>query len=172
LFYAHGVRAVGIDRIVAESGVGKMSLYRHFRTKDDLVVAVLQHRDAAALAGIEALAKTGGKDARDQLQAVFDKLEHAVDSPAWHGCAFANTALELHDPDHPARRVAEEHKTRTTALFERLARHAGATDPHGLAAQLTLLLDGAMVAVQIHADPAAARPAAQAARALITAHLS
>lgn len=171
LFYEHGVRAVGVDRVAAESGVGKMSLYRHFPSKDHLVVAVLEMRDGPALAAIEAMADAVSGSPKQRLQGVFDALEQAVGNPAWHGCAFANTALELHDADHPARQVAERHKARTVAFFERLAGDGGAERPHDLAEQLTVLLDGAMVAVQVRADPAAARPAAQAARTLISAHL-
>lgn len=171
LFYEHGVRAVGVDRVVAESGVGKMSLYRHFPSKDHLVVAVLEMRDGPALAAIEAMADAVAGPPGQKLRGVFDGLERAVGSPGWHGCAFANTALELRDADHPARVVAERHKARTADLFERLAAAGGAERPRDLAEQLTLLLDGAMVAVQVQADPAAVRPAVRAAHTLIAAHL-
>ncbi len=168
LFYEHGIRAVGIDRIVAESGIGKMTLYRHYPSKDDLVVAVLEARNASALQVIAELTHTGGTPA-EQLVGLFERLEEAFSSPAWHGCAFANATLELHDSAHPARNVAARHKQLTADILEPLARAAGAEHPRDLAEQLTLLLDGAMVAVQIRADPAACRPAVHAARALVLA---
>lgn len=166
LFYEHGIRAVGIDRIVAESGIGKMTLYRHFPSKDDLFVAVLEARNASALHVIAELAGTAGT-AAERLVGLFERLEQAFSSPAWHGCAFANATLELHDSGHPARAVAARHKHQTADILEPLARAAGAEHPRDLAEQLTMLLDGAMVAVQVQADPAACRPAVQAARALV-----
>lgn len=171
LFYEHGIRAVGVDRVVAESGVGKATLYRHFPTKDDLMVAALELRHEPTIAFIKRLAEEAGETPRERLLGFFGQLEEAFGSPGWHGCAFANATLELHDPSHPAREVAERHKRETADVFERLACEAGVRHPRELAEQLVMVLDGVMVATQVQDDPSVARSAARAARAIVEAHL-
>jgi AcrR family transcriptional regulator len=138
LFYAEGIRAVGVERILAESGVGRASFYRHFAAKDDLVVAVLEGRDARWRAWLtERVAAHGGGPL-----AVFDALAERFAEADFRGCAFINTMVESADPGSAAHRVAAGHKRRVVDLVRGLL-PAGA--PAGLAEQLVLLMDGAIV---------------------------
>ncbi|MCU0265499.1 MAG: TetR/AcrR family transcriptional regulator [Actinomycetia bacterium] len=166
LFYAHGPRGVGVDTIVAESGVAKATLYKHFPRKDDLVLAYLDRVDQVWFGQLRAAARTAGEDPRDQLVGLFDAVVRACRREGYHGCAFINAAAETDTAtDVHARTV--EHKAVVRAWVADLARRAGAADPQLLARQLTLLLDGALTAGVLDADPAAADGARRAARTLV-----
>ena len=149
-----------------------MTLYRLFPSKDDLVVAALERRHEPTIAFISSLAEAPEASPRERLVGLFDRLEDEFGREAFHGCAFANAVLELHDMSHPARLVAEPHKRETADVIEVLARDAGARDPRDLAQQLVILLDGVMVAAQVRGDSTVARTAARAARSLAAAHLA
>ncbi len=140
LFYSDGIRAVGVDRLCAEAGVSKRSLYQHFTGKDDVIVAMLQARG-------EALRGMGdpGPDAvpRDRILGVFDELGRLATDDGFRGCPFVSAATELKDHDHVGSVAARGYKVALTELFEELAREGGASDPGLLALQLTLLFDGA-----------------------------
>jgi AcrR family transcriptional regulator len=163
LFYAHGTRNVGVDRVIAESGVAKATLYAHFPSKDDLVVAYLGKADGAWRGKLEAAAAAAGSDPRAQLVGLFD----ALDDAGARGCAFLNSAAEA--PGTPAHEVTKEHKARVRMWVRDLARQAGAAQPSELARELTLLLDGALAAGTLDDAPAAAQSARAAARALVSA---
>jgi AcrR family transcriptional regulator len=168
LFHREGIRAVGVDRIAAEADVGKMTLYRHFATKDDLVVAVLQGRDGPARAALAAAMEHAGDDPRARLLAPFVMLEPWFASRGFRGCPFMNASLELHDPGHPARAVARHHKAATRDAFAAATRAVdGVDDPDALADQLALLFDGAIAQAQMR-DPATVARAALAAAAVLT----
>jgi AcrR family transcriptional regulator len=168
LFHREGIRAVGVDRIAAEADVGKMTLYRHFATKDDLVVAVLQGRDGPARAALAAAMEHAGDDPRARLLAPFVMLEPWFASRGFRGCPFMNASLELHEPGHPARAVARHHKAATRDAFAAAARAVeGVDDPDALADQLALLFDGAIAQAQMR-DPATVARAALAAAAVLT----
>lgn len=170
LFYRHGFQAVGIDRILAESGVAKMTLYRHFPSKDDLVAAYLERVHEEFWRWAEAaMAKARGP--ADQLVAFFDAAGRLARSPECLGCAFQGAALAFPERDHPAHRRAVLHKLSLRDRFARLARKAGLRAPDALASQLLLLTDGAWVAARVFGPRDS--PAAQlkdAAAALIEAH--
>ncbi|WP_370149440.1 TetR/AcrR family transcriptional regulator [Streptacidiphilus sp. EB129] len=141
LFYAEGVRAVGVERILSASGVGRASFYRHFAAKDDLVVAVLRGRDERWRAWLaDRVAAHGGGPL-----AVFDALAERFVRQDFRGCAFINTMVEAADPDSPAHRVAAQHKSAVTGYVETLLSTAGVAEPASLAAEFTLLMDGAIV---------------------------
>ncbi|HWI73794.1 MAG TPA: helix-turn-helix domain-containing protein [Baekduia sp.] len=169
LFHREGIRAVGVDRIAAEADVGKMTLYRHFATKDDLVVAVLEGRDGPARAALAAAMDHAGDDPRARLLAPFATLEPWFTGRGFRGCPFMNASLELHDPGHPARAVARRHKAATRDVFVVAARAAGVTDPDALADQLAVLFDGAIAQAQMRDPATVARAAQAAARALVDA---
>src|SRR5690349_69973 len=155
LFYAEGVRAVGVDRIIAESGVAKATFYKHFPAKDDLVLAYLDRVDEVWSGQLHAAADAAGPDARDRLVGLFDALTTACRRPGYRGCAFLNTAAE----SAPGGRVHERtvrHKDEVRAWVTDLAEEAGAPDPAGLARSLTLLLDGGLAAGALDGDPASA----------------
>ncbi|WP_437322856.1 TetR/AcrR family transcriptional regulator [Sorangium sp. So ce381] len=167
LFYAEGYRAVGVDRLIAEADVAKATFYRHFRTKDDLLVAVLEARDArfrAWLAGrVEALAG----DPRDRPLAVFDALAELFAADDFRGCAFLNTMVEVASRSHPAHEAAQRHKLRLIDYFERLLREAGVPAADALSPQLLLLIDGAIVTAVREGGPGAAACARSLAENLI-----
>jgi AcrR family transcriptional regulator len=168
LFYAHGPRGVGVDTVIAESGVAKATLYKHFPRKDDLVLAYLEKVDQAWFGQLRAAARAGGDDPRDQMVRMFDALASACRREGYHGCAFINTAAESEaGSDVHARTV--EHKRVVLAWVTDLASRAGAADPARLARQLTLLLDGGLSAGVLGADPATPAAAKAAARVLVDA---
>ncbi|GAB1639780.1 TetR/AcrR family transcriptional regulator [Krasilnikovia sp. MM14-A1259] len=166
LFYAHGPRGVGVDTVIAESGVAKATLYKHFPRKDDLVLAYLDRADQAWFGQLRAAARASGDDPREQMVAMFDALESACRREGYHGCAFINTAAERADGSEVHARTVE-HKTVVRAWMADLARRAGAAAPDDLARQLSLLLDGGLAAGVLDADPATPAAAKAAARILV-----
>ena len=169
LFYARGVRAVGVDTVIAESRVAKATLYKHFPRKDALVLAYLDKVDETWRSQLEAAAEAAGAGPRDRLVGMFDALVQACGRDGDHGCAFINTAAEsVSGSDVHVRTVA--HKNAVRAWVRELAVAAGAEDPDGLALGLTLLLDGGLAAGVLDGDPDAAEAARDAAGKLVHAH--
>ena len=143
LFYQEGVRAVGVDLVVERSGVAKTSLYRHFATKDDLVVAFLEQEDAEYWANWDAVAAKAGTDAEDELLAQMRFIARHVAGANYRGCPFLNVATEFPAAEHPARAVAVRNKAELRRRLATLAKGFGARRPEALADQLVLLIDGA-----------------------------
>ena len=170
LFYEEGVCSVGIDRVIAEAGVAKGSLYYVFGSKDELVRAYLGGRSEQWRGHLTAELDARYATARDRLVGVFDVLAEGCGAPGFRGCPFINASAEA-KPGGVVEQATDEHRAWVRGLVSGLAAEAGAADPEGLAAQLTLLYDGAMVAAQLDRDPAAAIPARHAAEALVTAAL-
>jgi AcrR family transcriptional regulator len=150
---------VGIDRVLAESGVGKASLYRHFASKDELVVAVLRRRDETWRTWLRDAVAERGVPPEEQPLAVFDALAERFARDDFRGCAFINTMVETADPDSPAYRVAAEHKRKLTDYLDGLVARAGRPDHRALAARLVLLVDGAIVTSLRERTPDAANTA-------------
>jgi AcrR family transcriptional regulator len=171
LFGREGIRAVGVDRIAAEADVGKMTLYRHFATKDELIVATLEGADGPARAALAAAMERAGEDPWARLLAPFAMLEPWFTSRGFHGCPFMNASLELRDPGHPATAVASRHKAATRDVFAVAAAAAGldAADAGALADQLAVLFDGAIAQAQMRDPHTVARAAQHAATTLVTA---
>jgi AcrR family transcriptional regulator len=169
LFYARGLRAVGVDEIVARSAAAKASLYAHFPTKDDLICGYLRQRSVDWRAHLHSeLARRGGTPRR-QLDHVFDVLAEGCAAPGFRGCPFINAAVEFPDPAHPARVIAAEHRRWVRELLLRLAREARLRAPEMLAGQLALIYDAAMVGTQLDGETTPAESARDAARALVDA---
>ncbi len=171
LFFEQGFRAIGVDTIAAESGVGKMTLYRHFPSKDDLIAAYLGESDREFWAHFDR-STVEAPSARAKLEAFFQSLQAYVTSPACHGCPFNNLAAEYPEADYPGHQVALAHKQAVRARFEELARQTGAAQPTRLANALLLLMDGAYMAARLY-GASAGHPAsdlAEAAHQLIDAH--
>ena len=169
LFYARGIRGVGVDTIIAESDVAKATLYHHFPSKDELALAYLDQADAAWQGALRAAAQAAGPEPRDQLVGMFDALAATCRRDGYHGCAFINTAAEV-PPGSPLHVRTVAHKQAVRDWVRDLSRQAGAATPDDLANGLTLILDGALSAGVLDADPAVPDAAAQAARALVDAH--
>lgn len=170
LFYAHGIRNVGIDEIIARAGVAKASLYRHFPSKDDLVTEVLRQRDAAWFRDFRADVEARASNPKKRLLAVFAVLEDWFAEDLFRGCAFMNAAIELADATHPAHGVSRDHKRRMRAYLAELAKAARLKEPGALADQLALLIEGAIVTAVLEQSPEPARRARAAAVRLIAAH--
>ena len=168
LFYARGPRGVGVDTVIAESGVAKATLYKHFPRKDELVLAYLDQVDQTWFGQLRAAAREAGDDPRSQLVGMFDALASAARREGYHGCAFINTAAESESGSDVHSRTVE-HKRVVRAWVTDLARRAGAVDPDLLARQLTMLIDGGLSVGVLDADPAAPTAAKAAARALVEA---
>jgi AcrR family transcriptional regulator len=169
LFYERGVRAVGVDLVVDESGVAKTSLYRHFRTKDDLIAAFLKREDEDFWSVWDRVAKAVQGYPRTELDAHLAWIGERVERPNYRGCPQINVAAEFPEPDHPARKVAEAHKREMRRRLKVIAERLGALRPEELAGQLSVLINGAFVSSQIF-EPGEATPLLRrAADALIAA---
>lgn len=167
LFSRHGYRAVGVDLVIAEAGVAKTTLYRHFRTKEDLIVAVLRRLDERYRDGMRAAVAKAGADARRQLLATFDYLERWFGDEAFHGCPFASAAGEYSDRKNPVFQETVMHQRLLTAYFEELARAAQLAEPKRVAEQVNLLHEGATSMAHVSGDPGVARRAKAIAAQLI-----
>lgn len=171
LFYALGIRAVGVDRIIAESEVAKATFYNHFPAKDDLVVAYLDTVDALWTGQLREAAAAAGPDPADQLVGMFDALGNACRRDGYRGCAFINAAAES-QPGTPVHERTVAHKAAVLAWVRDVAERAGARDADALARSLTLLLDGGLASGSLDASPDAPPAAKQSARLLVTAATS
>ncbi|MGK5532443.1 TetR/AcrR family transcriptional regulator [Streptomyces sp. URMC 129] len=144
IFYAEGIRAVGVDRLIATSGVTKATFYRHFPSKEDLVLAYLRGWDEAVRAQVEA-AETALSGPRKVVDALIQGLADEVCGPGFRGCPFLNAAAEYPDPRHPVRRLVAEHRAWFRGAVAALLRGCGHPRPDAAAASLVMLRDGAMV---------------------------
>jgi AcrR family transcriptional regulator len=169
LFYRDGFRAVGIDTIIAEAGVAKMSLYRHFPSKDDLIVAYLEESNRRYWEWLEG-AVAHLDDPEEKLIGMFEAIEKLATSPECLGCTFQGTAAEFPTRDHPGHRVAVAHKDQVRNRFAILAREAGLVEPDELGDRLLLLMDGAWVAARMYGPDNPAHGLAATARTLLHAH--
>ncbi|MDH6167666.1 AcrR family transcriptional regulator [Variovorax boronicumulans] len=143
LFYQEGVRAVGVDLVVERSGVAKTSLYRHFATKDDLVVAFLEREDAEYWSDWDGVAEKAKGDPLAELEVHIRWIANHILKPTYRGCPFLNVATEFPDAAHPARAITTRHKLELHRRLAALAKGAGIRKPVELADQLGLLFDGA-----------------------------
>lgn len=171
LFYRHGIRAVGVDAIAEAAGTNKMTLYRHFESKDVLVAEYLRGLAAEKRGVWSDFESAHPGDPRAQLEAWLVEAARNVSDPTSRGCALANAAVELPDKEHPARCVIEQCKRDSRDKLVLLCRQAGVTRPELLADQLFMLFEGALVCTQAtgHAGPAC--NFVEAGRAIVAAHL-
>ena len=168
LFYAHGIRGIGVDRIIAESAVAKATFYKHFPAKDDLVLAYLDTVDDTWTAQLRAAAEAAGPEPADQLVGMFDALASACRRDGYRGCGFINAAAE-NEAGTAVHERTVAHKDAVRAWVRGLAEDAGAADPDGLARTLTLLLDGGLASGSVDGGPDAPLAAREAARVLVDA---
>jgi AcrR family transcriptional regulator len=169
LFYRRGVRAVGVDLVVEQAGVAKTSLYRHFRTKDELVAAFLAREDDDFWATWDRVAERERDDAARELEGHLDWIGERIGRPHYRGCPQLNVAAEFPDRDHPARQVAAAHKRELRRRLEDIAARLGVQDPEELGGQLSLLINGAFVSSQVLSPGEATQLLRGSAQALIAA---
>ncbi|HEX6472149.1 MAG TPA: TetR/AcrR family transcriptional regulator [Streptosporangiaceae bacterium] len=161
LFYAEGVRRVGIDRIIAEAGVAKATFYHHFPTKDDLVCAYLREQSRSERSLVERL-ESGDAEPTTKILALFDVIGEVGCGPGFNGCPFINAAAEYPDPRHPVQRAIAEHRRWFRGLLYDLLTAAGHADAARTAAMLSVLRDGLVVGSDLD-DPAEIRDLTRAA---------
>jgi AcrR family transcriptional regulator len=153
LFYRQGVRAVGVEAIAKQAGVAKVSLYRSFPSKDDLVVAYLENRNAVFWHHWDAALASLKGNPRAQLRAIMTSLAHRAAQPGYRGCPFINYCVEFPEPPFPGRKVAEANKCEIRRRFVQIAEALGARQPKQLADSLLLLVEGAYAASQTIGGP-------------------
>ena len=148
LFYRHGIRAIGVEAVAEAAGTNKMTLYRHFTSKDELVAEYLRRLAEKASASWDRLAAEHPGNPRAQLRGWLENMAAHVGNGDQRGCALANAAVELPEKDHPARRVIEAFKTGQRQRIIDLCAAAELAQPEMLADELFLLLEGARVTAQ------------------------
>jgi len=170
LFRKHGIRGIGVDAIAEAAGTNKMTLYRHFSSKDELVAEYLRQSAKGEAASWDRLQAQHPGDPLAQLRAWLKDMSSHVVNRDERGCPLANAAVELPDKDHPARRVIEECKAASRARVIGLCRAAGLKEPEQLADELNIMLEGARVTAQsVGTDGLGAR-LKRMSEALIAAH--
>ncbi|WP_413160421.1 TetR/AcrR family transcriptional regulator [Capilliphycus salinus ALCB114379] len=167
LFYKEGVQNVGIDRIIAESGVAKMSLYNHFKSKDALIAAWLQQQDESWRTWFQEAVERLATEPEERVLAIFDALQECFEQPDFRGCAFLNSAVELVDPKHPGYQVSLDHQQANFDYILSLVKAANLPNAEQLTQQLVILVVGATVVAMMERNSKAALHAKQAASALI-----
>lgn len=167
LFYREGFHATGIDRILSEAGVAKMTLYKHFRSKDALIEAVLQRRDEQFREWLMQYVESHAGTPRDRLLAVFDANEEWFRRPDYRGCMFLNAAAEFAGNAQPLARLADEHKRLLLGYLRGLAAAGSFQNPDRLADLMLLLTDGAIGCALVSGDASWAEKAKDAAAILI-----
>jgi AcrR family transcriptional regulator len=170
LFYRKGIRAVGVETIAEDAKTTKMSLYRNFPSKDELVAEWLRDHDVRFWQNWDAMSRRFPADPRKQLMAAFRLLAKHVVDPEARGCPMANAAVELTDKDHPARKVIEAHKSKLHTQLAGMCVRLGVRKPGLLADQLFLLMEGAQISSQTLGVRGPAKNVARAAQTLIDAH--
>ncbi|MCC6261234.1 MAG: TetR/AcrR family transcriptional regulator [Anaerolineales bacterium] len=168
LFYQSGIRAVGIDSIIAKADVAKMTFYKHFKTKDMLVVEFLKRRDERWRAWFEEAVYRLAPQAQDRPLALFDALEERFRMADFRGCAFINTMVEVADGDHLAHQTAAEHKQKVQGFIQSVLVEAQIDNAKELSKAFMLLIDGAIVTAVREKNPNSAKEAKRIAASLIS----
>jgi len=172
LFYNQGIRAVGVDLIVEKAGIAKSSLYRHFSTKDDLVLAFLRVMDQDFWATWDKTAEAHSGDAGAELDAQLAWIGERAGQPDYRGCPQINIAAEFSDLDHPARKFAKEHKRELRRRLRVIAERLTCAVPDVVAGQLAVLINGAFVSTPMYEPGEATVLLQRAATSLISAKSS
>jgi AcrR family transcriptional regulator len=171
LFSRQGIRAVGIDTIIARAGVAKMSFYRHFPSKDDLVLAFLQKREQLwTHEWLEAEVNRRAATPRERLLAIFDVFDEWFQQEDFEGCSFINVLLEIAEPSHPTRQATTSHLANIRVFLRALADGAGVPRSDDFARKWHILMKGSIVAAG-EGDRLAARRAQDVGRLLLAAEL-
>ena len=161
LFYGQGIRAVGVDTIAAEIGISKRTLYNHFPSKDDLIVAYLSRRLKPA--------PPSDRPPMEQILGAFDRLERTIATGVFRGCPFVNAVAELKEPAHAANKIALAFKEQRRVWFQELLGRLGIKETESLSMQFQILIDGAIAAAIVRGDPKVAAAARDEAAVLLKA---
>ncbi|GCA51324.1 TetR/AcrR family transcriptional regulator [Sinorhizobium meliloti] len=173
LFYAEGIRAVGVDAVAEAAGVTKRTLYYHFKSKDDLIAAYLEGRDQPNLKLFRKWFSETEGDVASKVEGIFLNLACVARQPKWKGCGFLRTSAELAGmPGHPAIRIGAAHKKKFEDWLRQVFEAEGIVEAEALARQVLLLLDGSFAVVLLHRDPSYMETAGTAAASLVKLALS
>ena len=167
LFSEHGFHATGIDTILAKSGIAKKTMYNHFRTKDELILAVLRQYDSEFRNNFMRQVEAAANNPKERLLAIFDIAEHWFAQNNFFGCMFINAIGEYSEQQTPIREVCREFKKLMHGYIMELAKESRASNPEELADELALLLEGAIVTAQVSQRTNAASTAKRVAKTLI-----
>lgn len=144
LFYANGLRAVSADKIIERAKITKVTFYRHFPSKDDLIVAYLERRAGWERGAILGASEAAHGDADETIRLISEGIGREACSPGFRGCPFINAAAEYADADHPVRKVVDSHRAWFRSMLQKLTASLGIQDPT-VVEELMMLRDGAMV---------------------------
>ncbi len=170
LFSREGIRAVGVDAVIARAGTAKMTLYRNFPSKDELILDFLRRREQLwTREWLEAESRQRGETPREQLLAIFDVFSEWFSRPDFEGCSFLTTMIEVNDSEHPVHQAAVGHLANIRAYVGELAAAAGVADPDSFARQWHILMKGSIMAAH-EGDAAAAARAREIGELLLREH--
>lgn len=169
VFYANGFHATGMDKLVAETGISKTSMYKHFRTKEDIILATLQLRDTNFRDWLYQRVADLAVTPKGQLLAIFDALEEWFLRPEFRGCMFIKASAEFQELDHPIHVQSAEHKRLLTEHFTKVASAAELRNHQDFTRQLMILKEGAIIMAVMGHSKNPAKDAKAAAQALIDA---
>lgn len=167
LFYRDGFTATGVDKIISEAKVSKKTLYNHFKSKDELILATLRKRDEMFRNNLMRETERQGSSPREQLLAIFDVVGDWFREKTFSGCMFINASAEFSDADNPSHIISAEHKRLVCEYIRSIAAEAGAADPEELAKRLNLLIEGAIVDAHVCGNKKAAERAKKMAGVFI-----
>jgi AcrR family transcriptional regulator len=156
LFYSEGFNATGVDRITKEAGISKKTLYNHFKSKEELVLATLRQRDEMFRNKIMRETERLGSTPRECLLSIFDAHEAWFKEKSFSGCMFINAAAEYSSPKNPSHVLSAEHKRLVREYIQGMAEQAGAKNPKELSCKINLLLEGAIVEAYVSGNSEAA----------------
>lgn len=167
LFSREGVRTVGVDAVIARAGTAKMTLYRNFPSKDDLILEFLRRREQLwTREWLQAESQRRGRTPQEQLLAIFDIFSEWFKQPDFEGCAFLTTMIEINDREHPVHQAAVSHLANIRTYIEELAQAAGIVDPHSFGRKWHILMKGSIMAAH-EGDIAAAERAREIGELLL-----
>jgi AcrR family transcriptional regulator len=167
MFCECGFHAVSVDAIIEEAGVARMTLYKNFGSKEDLILATLEREDKMFRQWLVSSIEARSSRPEDRILGLFRSLHDRFAAEGYYGCAFIRASIEYPDPKHPIHRAAREHKEMIRSYLRGLAVEVDPTDPVTLSEQLYLLFEGAITASQLHGEPSPADYARQAAEKLL-----
>jgi AcrR family transcriptional regulator len=171
-FYRDGFREVGIDQILDDVGISKTAFYKHFQSKEELMLAALEAQNSWLQQTFRDMIRAqGGRAAADQLRALFDVVEDIIEKDGFHGCIFVNAAIEFPLAHHPAHELAARNKEAITNIVFEIAERAGAAAPDLLAQELCMIIDGAYIGRVVTGDPETISTARRLAERVIQSHL-
>lgn len=172
LCYRNGFNAVGLDQIITHAGVTKTTFYKHFESKDDLLIAAIQARDSwESEAWERAVQMYGGADPVQQLLAMYDILHVWFNDPIYGGCMFINAASEFPNPNDPIHQAAANHKQKFWGWVRSLGEQAGIKDTQSFADNYVILFEGTLIMRQVYGRNDAAQAAKAQVEQLLATHL-